>query len=182
MSAQPCGCDPEAKWNCQGYPQCTYGRWEAQDRMRQELARESVKLAGVDEHQPAPLTNNRPAIQDLVIADLHRKSVSLDRDPSIDDRSYARVIADIVARKEIGLKRYGTLLQAFNGRDALLDAYQEALDMCQYLRQVVEEGQTWIHVTYGNALRMTLHLRTMIEDRANEAGNVTALGDPARGD
>lgn len=139
------------------------------------------KLNGVDEHQPAPTTNDQPAIQDLVIRDIRSVSVRLDRDPHIDDGSYARVIADIEARKAIGLERYGTLLQAFNGRDALLDAYQEALDLCQYLRQVKEEGR-WIEVTYLNALRMTLHLRTLIEDRANETASVTALGDPARGD
>lgn len=71
--------------------------------------------AGVDQHQPAPeLRPEQPAIQDLVIA-------------------------DIEARKLVGLERYGTLLKAHNGRDALMDAYQEALDLCQYLRQAIEE-------------------------------------------
>ena len=32
-----------------------------------------------------------------------------------------------------------TSLQAFNGRDALRDAYEEALDLCQYLRQALYE-------------------------------------------
>lgn len=49
------------------------------------------------------------------------------------------VIRDIENRKAIGLKKYGTLLQAHNGRDALQDAYEEALDLCQYLRQAIEE-------------------------------------------
>jgi hypothetical protein len=49
------------------------------------------------------------------------------------------VIEDIEARKKVGLERYGTLLHAHNGRDALMDAYQEALDLCQYLRQAIEE-------------------------------------------
>jgi hypothetical protein len=49
------------------------------------------------------------------------------------------VIADIEARKQVGLERYGTLLQAHNGRDALMDAYQEALDLAVYLRQALEE-------------------------------------------
>lgn len=140
------------------------------------------KLTGVDEHQPAPRANDRPAIQDLVITDLRNRSVSLDRDPCINDRAYAGVVADIEARKEIGLQRYGTLLQAFNGRDALLDAYQEALDLCQYLRQVNEEdGEITVHIAYGDAIRLTLNLRALIEERTNEAG-VAALGDPSRGD
>jgi hypothetical protein len=49
------------------------------------------------------------------------------------------VIADIEKRKAVGLERYGTLLQPFNGRDALRDAYEEALDLAQYLRQAIEE-------------------------------------------
>lgn len=46
---------------------------------------------------------------------------------------------DIDARSELGKSKYGERLQAHNGRDALLDAYQEALDLCQYLRQALEE-------------------------------------------
>lgn len=50
------------------------------------------------------------------------------------------VIADIEDRKQFGLEKYGTTLQANNGRNALLDAYQEALDLACYLRQVLEES------------------------------------------
>lgn len=49
------------------------------------------------------------------------------------------VIEDMRARKEVGLKKYGTALQGFNGRDALMDAYQEALDLVNYLRQMIYE-------------------------------------------
>ena len=66
------------------------------------------------EAQPMPKHNGRAAIQDLVIA-------------------------DIQARKRIGLAKYGTLLKAFDGRDALVDLYQEQLDGCQYTRQLIEE-------------------------------------------
>ena len=31
------------------------------------------------------------------------------------------------------------LVQPFNGRDALVDAFQEALDLCVYLRQAIYE-------------------------------------------
>ena len=33
----------------------------------------------------------------------------------------------------------GTALQPFNGRDALRDLYEELLDACTYIRQVIEE-------------------------------------------
>lgn len=64
--------------------------------------------------QPDPIPNENPAIADLVIQDI--------RD-----------------RKQLGIERYGVPLQANNGRNALLDAYQEALDLCIYLRQVLAE-------------------------------------------
>lgn len=49
------------------------------------------------------------------------------------------VIDDMMARDNVGRQRYGTPLQAHNGRDALQDAYEEALDLAVYLRQVIEE-------------------------------------------
>ncbi len=49
------------------------------------------------------------------------------------------VIRDMLSRKVAGLERYGTFLQAFNGRNPILDAYQESLDQAVYLRQMLEE-------------------------------------------
>lgn len=49
------------------------------------------------------------------------------------------VIEDMKARDWVGAERYGTRLRAFNGRDPLIDAYQEALDLCVYLRQEIEQ-------------------------------------------
>ena len=49
------------------------------------------------------------------------------------------VLDDMKERRRTGIKRYGTPLQANNGRDALVDAYQEALDLAVYLRQAIEE-------------------------------------------
>lgn len=66
------------------------------------------------EDQPAPLPSDGPPIVDLVMADL-------------------------AERKRVGIERYGMPLRANNGRSALVDAYQEALDLCVYLRQVIEE-------------------------------------------
>lgn len=67
------------------------------------------------EKQPKPIKNNEPHINDLVVEDL-------------------------LERKKAGIKKYGVALQAFNGRNALQDAYEEALDLAQYLKQkIVEE-------------------------------------------
>lgn len=49
------------------------------------------------------------------------------------------VVADMRQRDAEGRRKYGTPLQAFNGRRPLVDAYQEALDLVVYLRQEIEE-------------------------------------------
>ena len=61
--------------------------------------------------------------------------------PEINDNEAIQnlVIVDIEKRREVGTKRYGTPLQAFNGRDALRDAYEEALDLAIYLKQCLVE-------------------------------------------
>ena len=64
--------------------------------------------------QPSPTPNSSEPIWDLVVKDMN-------------------------ARNELGKLRYGTPLQAFNSRDALRDAYEEALDLCVYLRQAIAE-------------------------------------------
>ena len=49
------------------------------------------------------------------------------------------VRADLEAREAFGTAKYGTPLQAHNGRDALRDAYEEALDLACYLKQAIVE-------------------------------------------
>jgi len=50
------------------------------------------------------------------------------------------VQADIRGRMARGRDTYGTDLYAGNGREALRDAYEEALDLAMYLRQAMVEG------------------------------------------
>lgn len=54
----------------------------------------------------------------------------------------AMVRADLVVREAFGRAKYGTPLRAHNGRDALQDAYEEALDLCCYLKQALVERDT----------------------------------------
>jgi hypothetical protein len=66
----------------------------------------------------------------------------IDQPPPIENSSrpiWELVVEDMKARDQIGRERYGTPLQANNGRDALVDAYQESLDLAVYLRQAIEE-------------------------------------------
>jgi hypothetical protein len=52
---------------------------------------------------------------------------------------WVEVVQDMLARRQHGIQKYHTPVQAGNGRDALQDAYEEALDLCVYLRQAIEE-------------------------------------------
>lgn len=59
------------------------------------------------------------------------------------------VLRDPEERAVAGRRKYGVGLQTFNGRDSLTDAYQEALDLCMYLRQAIEErNSTILNYTY----------------------------------
>ena len=66
--------------------------------------------------QELPVVNDLPSIQDLVIRDIEK-------------------------RKALGIRRYGTVLQPFNGRDALLDLYEEILDSLMYCKQLLVERE-----------------------------------------
>lgn len=65
--------------------------------------------------EPAPIPNNNTPVWELVMEDMK-------------------------ARNQFGIEKYGTPLQAFNGRNALKDAYEEVLDLAVYLRTAMEEG------------------------------------------
>ena len=83
--------------------------------MEQWLQRNELEtVAGRHVEQPAPVANELPAVWPLVIMDM-------------------------AARDQVGRARYGVPLQPHNGRDALRDAYEEALDLCAYLRQAIME-------------------------------------------
>jgi hypothetical protein len=64
--------------------------------------------------QPLPVVNDHPDIQSAVIADIEQ-------------------------RRLLGIKRYGTALQPHNGRDALVDLYEELMDAVMYIKQILVE-------------------------------------------
>ena len=54
---------------------------------------------------------------------------------------WEEVLEDMEARRNMGIDKYGTPLQAFNGRDALVDLYQELLDSVVYIKQKILENE-----------------------------------------
>lgn len=77
--------------------------------------------------QPLPVPNDETDIQTLVMRDIEALA--------------SGVVEDIAERREVGIRRYGTALQPFNGRDALQDAYEEAIDLAMYLKQEIVERE-----------------------------------------
>lgn len=49
------------------------------------------------------------------------------------------VVRDLQSRRDHGVGKYGVELLSHNGRDAMLDAYQESLDTTVYLKQCLME-------------------------------------------
>jgi len=108
-------------------------------------------------YQPDP-TPGRQRVIDEVLFDLDA-SAPLDH----------RVMRDLIARAEFGLEKYQTYLMTHNGRDALMDAYQEALDLIMYLKQAHLEGvgkdRQRNGLAYHQAIDIARHLATEIEER-----------------
>lgn len=80
----------------------------------QNLSKSQIRRIAIEKGQPLPEFNDNPIIQELVMK-------------------------DIQGRLDLGIERYGTGLQANNGRDMLLDAYEEVLDLAVYLRGMMYE-------------------------------------------
>lgn len=74
-----------------------------------------MERKNLNKYEPAPIANESTPIWDLVKSDIEE-------------------------RNEAGIEKYGVALQANNGRNPLIDAYQEALDLVVYLRQAIEES------------------------------------------
>lgn len=72
-----------------------------------------------NETQQAPIPNNSESMLDLVVQ-------------------------EVLRRKDLGIQRYGTTLQANNGRDALQDAIEECVDLLAYLMQVKVERDSGV--------------------------------------
>jgi hypothetical protein len=81
--------------------------------------------------QPNPQPNNSPHIVDLCIEDLKE-------------------------RKKKGVETYGVALQAFNGRSALRDLYEEIEDALLYSKQSI------LHVNRASSL--LIHLRAQLDN------------------
>lgn len=88
------------------------------------------------------------------------------------------VMADVQQRKDFGLEKYGTLLQAGNLRDAIKDAYEEILDHVCYMRAYLEETKDTVVLTrdVAEALERTLRVLAVDARKAFETADVMRFG------
>jgi len=93
----------------------TYWMIEAEWQLWQVSATQMYNKTKASEYQPPPQKGN------VIVVDA--------------------VLSDIRERAETGKAKYGTYLETHNGRNALWDAYQEAIDLVMYLRQALLEQE-----------------------------------------
>ena len=89
-------------------------------------------MSDLTKPQPPPIANDLPASWDLVVDDIEAMFP--------EDDALAAVIADMRSRDKFGFDKYGVRIQPRNGRDNLVDAYQEILDGAVYFRSAVYEA------------------------------------------
>lgn len=95
-----------------------------QNMKRKERMEQPKKVFDVQAIEPTPFLNNeQPAPKEGRIPVYHR------------------ALADIQERVRGGRIKYGTELKTGNGRDPLVDALQEAIDLVLYLEQALLERE-----------------------------------------
>lgn len=123
----------------------------------------------VDQPPPKP-TSHEPAWPRVL--KFIKATASANADPILKT-----VVGDMEERHELGIKRYGTPLQAGNGRNHLVDCYQEKLDGVAYLQawfdehghdlldmpDVVPEHVTDLIALFINSISECLVIRKLIE-------------------
>lgn len=119
--------------------------------------------------QPPPQNSDGPALWPMIISELG------------DSETERLVAIDMQERHEFGMAKYGVPLVVKNGRDHLVDAYQEMLDGAAYTRaacELISQNPEWkeesslvrkrwsgLSQIYVDLLDMAKELRAMIHDR-----------------
>src|SRR5712692_9563671 len=98
--------------------------------------------------QSAPKSGDGPSMHDLVIRDILSREPQWDLSVGTARHIRDQVAADLFERKRFGILKYGTILQAGNGRSFLLDLLEELMDATVYargrLQEVPADGLEWL--------------------------------------
>jgi hypothetical protein len=87
------------------------------------------------------------------------------------------IIADLEMRSAVGEKKYGTILKTHNGRNALIDAYEELLDALLYQTQYVTELEDAGHGFGDEVLDENRHLLDIIMEALRKAAGLLLMRD-----
>jgi hypothetical protein len=146
--------------------------------------------------QPSPKATDRRATWDIVMSYVEQlrcdnAHVAL----GVDADVLSLVLADMRARDTLGAQRHGTRLTSGNGRDHLVDAFEELLDSCVYLMNELDEhgvglstqladdvfpdkAQRWylhdVQQLCLSQIRASIHLRAVMEERSRRLTEETA--------
>lgn len=113
------------------------------------------EVADYTRGEPAPVPNDGQSIHDLVGQDIQEHYTMYSA------RDVAALTCELFARKQFGFKKYGTYLQAHNGRNALNDAIDELCDLLVYVRQDMAEypnHQVSLRRVYSDLLDTAIRL------------------------
>jgi hypothetical protein len=152
-----------------------------------------VTTAIVD--QPPPRVTDRRPSWDIVMSYVDQlRSDKAHVVMGIAECVLSLVFSDMRERDVVGRARYGTPLTSGNGRDHLIDAYQEYLDACVYMTNELDEHGVGLatHLTEEafpdkalrwylhdvqqlclSQIRASIHLRAIIEGRSRHAADMT---------
>ena len=89
-----------------------------------------MKKSSANAPEPAPIKNEREPCWDYL---LRCHSCEVIDNPQLRE--------DIIERDAEGVRKYGTKLQPFNGRNPDVDMYQEILDAVVYCAQCLQEAE-----------------------------------------
>ena len=144
--------------------------------------------------QPLPRPTDRRPTWDIII-DYVDELRGADADAELGVRAHVvpLVLVDMRERDAVGRERYGTPLTSGNGRDHLVDAFQELLDGCVYLASELDEHGVGVATVLSaevfpdaahrwylrdvqqlcvSQIRAAIQLRAVIDERARRTSAV----------
>lgn len=101
--------------------------------------------------EPMPIVTDELSVHDLLIEHLSKRKLASPLIPHIRDR------------KDLGLQKYGTILQASNGRNHRNDIFQELLDALIYTQQGIELGDVQLIVLRSQLENLAFNLLKLQE-------------------
>lgn len=120
-----------------------------------------------DNAQPAPKASGHPAIWPEIIKSLKMASPVMPQMPQ-------SVFDDMQRRHEQGIQKYGMPLTPYNGRDGMMDLYEELLDALAYCAQSIYElpldRNHRLSDMFSDLSMMLIEVRAMMDEKNGTNG------------